>query len=251
MKNQGTIHENSKVRVRNMPVITRTEGYRFPMRLENLNHPKKRFKSIIKSTIIFSFILQIVFVLCIFFWDYYAGQATLGFGRKGETYMGIGMFFIYMISLFLSLIVISAIYKAEQNFGMGVLVFVPYAFIGFFVEYYYEIDVLKGVWAVIGWCLIGLIVGVSANVSFKLLKEQTEIREEYVAGLTGVCMNLVYFLLICIALETFYISGTSFSGPGSFLGVAYFGLPWMLIHGFFGGYLACAMNNRKSHHRRW
>lgn len=245
MKNQVTIHENSKVGVKDMPVTTRTDGYRFPMQLESLEHPKKRLKLIIKWVLIFSFILQIVFVLCIFFWDYYAGQLTLGFGIEGEKYVGIGMFYIYMVSLFLSLIVISAIYKTDQTFGMGVLVFIPYAVIGFFVEYYYEIDVLKGVWAVVGWCLIGLMVGFSADASFKILTNQTGIREEYVAGLTGVLMNLVYFLLVCFALDTFYISGTGLSGPGSFFGVAYFGLPWMLIHGFFGGYLAYAMNNHE------
>ncbi len=229
-------------------MTTNKDGYRFPMCLESLNHPKKRFKLIIKWMITLGLILQIIFFLCIFFWDYYAGQATLGFGIEGDTYMGIGMFYIYTVSFFLSLIVISAIYKTEQTFGMGVLVFVPYAIIGFFVEYYYEIDILKGVWSVVGWCLIGLMVGFSADVSFKVLKAQSGFREEYIAGVTGLIMNLVYFLLVCIALETFYIAGSGLSGPGSFLGVAYFGLPWMLIHGFFGGYLACIMNIRKSYH---
>jgi hypothetical protein len=173
----------------------------------------------------------------------------MGFGVEGDTYMGIGMFYIYMTSLFLSLIVLSAIYKADQTFGTGVLVFIPYTIVGFFVEYYFEIDKLKGIWAVFGWCLIGLLVGFSADISFKFFKEHTGIREEYVAGLTGVLMNLVYFLLVCIAIETFYISGTGFSGPGSFLGVAYFGLPWMLIHGFLGGYLAYAMNHCGLNHQ--
>ncbi|MFX1248292.1 MAG: hypothetical protein ACFFBQ_12980 [Promethearchaeota archaeon] len=231
-----------------MSGTTKTDGFRFPMHLESMTHPKKKFKQISKWAITFSLILQVVFFLCIFFWDYYAGQATLGFGIEGETYMGIGMFYIYVISLLLSLIVISAIYKTNQTFGMGVLVFIPYTVIGFFVEYYYEIDVLKGAWAVVGWCLIGLMVGFSADVSFKVLKERVRMREEYVAGLTGVFMNLVYFLLVYFAIETFYASGTGLSGPGSFLGVAYFGLPWMLIHGFFGRYLAWAMNNHKSHH---
>ncbi|MFX0123857.1 MAG: hypothetical protein ACFFAE_09485 [Candidatus Hodarchaeota archaeon] len=234
--------------VKKLSVTTRTDGYRLPMHLETQIPRKKRIIMITKWSLIFGCMLQIVFFLCIFFWDYYAGQATLGFGIGGEKYMGIGMFYIYMVSLFLSLIVISAIYKADQTFGIGVLVFIPYAIIGFFVEYYYEIDVLKGVWAVIGWCVIGLIVGFSADVSFKILIWQTRIREEYAAGLTGVCMNLVYFLLVCIAIEFFYISGTGLSGPGSFLGVAYFGLPWMLIHGFYGGYLACVMNNLDSYH---
>ncbi|MFX1505630.1 MAG: hypothetical protein ACFFDC_05900 [Promethearchaeota archaeon] len=229
-----------------MPLKTKSKGYRFPIGFES---SRKGFRLIVKWGLSFGCILLIVFFFCVFFWDYYAGQATMGFGVEGDTYMGIGMFYIYMTSLFLSLIILSAIYKADQTFGTGVLVFIPYVIVGSFFEYYYEIDVLKGIWAVFGWCLVGLMVGFSADISFKFLKEHTGIREEYVAGLTGVLMNLVYFLLVCIAIETFYASGTGFSGPGSFLGVAYFGLPWMLIHGFLGGYLACAMNYRESYHQ--
>jgi hypothetical protein len=224
----------------------RMEGYRIPILLESPLTSKDRFKLILKWVSFFSLLLLLVFFLCIFFWDYYAGQATSGFGVEGDRYMGIGMFYIYMTSLFLSLIILSAIYKTNETFGVGFLVFIPYAVIGFFVEYYYEIDVLKGVWAVIGWCLIGLIVGLSADISFKLLQTQTELRHEYVAGLTGVSLNLIYFLLVWIAIETFYIAGTGLSGPGSFLGVAYFGLPWMLIHGFIGGYLAYNLNRNIS-----
>jgi hypothetical protein len=228
--------------MKNIPVTTKSDGYRIPMGLESPIQ-KNGVKYITKVVLRFSFLLQIVFVMCIYFWDYYAGQATAGFGVESDRYMGIGMFYIYVMAFFLSLIVLSAIFKANKVFGIGFMVFIPYAIIGFFVEYYYEIDVLKGVWAVFGWCLIGLLVGLSADISFKLLKEQTSLRERYVASLTGIIMNFTYFVLVAIALETFYLSGNGFSGPGSFLGVAYFGLPWMLIHGYFGGYLAWAMNH--------
>jgi hypothetical protein len=230
--------------VKKMAENTRMDGYRIPVQLGSTYDSKIRFKLLFKWISVYSILLLVVFFLCIFFWDYYAGQVTSGFGVEGDRYMGIGMFYIYMTSLFLSLIVLSVIYKTNQTFGVGFLVFVPYAVIGFFVEYYYEIDVLKGVWAVIGWCLIGLLVGLSADITFKLVKNQTKIRHEYIAGITGVSLNLTYFLLVWIAIEIFYVSGTGLSGPGSFLGVAYFGLPWMLIHGFIGGYLAYKMNEK-------
>ncbi|MFX0152053.1 MAG: hypothetical protein ACFFAJ_14790, partial [Candidatus Hodarchaeota archaeon] len=171
-------------------------------------------------------------------------QLTAGFGIEGERYLGIGNFYIYVISFLLSLIVISAIYKGNQ-FGMGFYIFIPYAIIGFFIEYYYEIvknPVLRGGWAVIGWCLVGLLVGLSADCSFKIFTEKTKLREDYSAGLTGVVLNLTYFFLTWFALEVFYIEPMTFSGAGSFLGIAYFMVPWMVIHGFFGGLLAFWIN---------
>ena len=43
----------------------------------------------------------------------------------------------------------------------------------------------------------------------------------------------------------------SFTDSGSFLGVAYFCLPWMIINAFFGGYCAYTIHyfssRRKSH----
>ncbi|MBY9021381.1 MAG: hypothetical protein KGD67_09995 [Candidatus Lokiarchaeota archaeon] len=54
-------------------------------------------------------------------------------------------------------------------------------------------------------------------------------------------MSLVYFTLVIIALGFFYKAGWgagSFTEPGSFLGVAYFCFPWMLLNAFFGGFTA-------------
>ena len=54
-------------------------------------------------------------------------------------------------------------------------------------------------------------------------------------------MSLVYFTLVIIALGFFYKAGWgagSFAEPGSFLGVAYFCFPWMLLNAFFGGFTA-------------
>ena len=234
----------------NFVIIKGKKGYYFPKSYNSQNHFNERrakFRQTIKWIFIFSLVLQVVLALSIFFWDYYAGQLTVGFGLEGTRYLGIGNFYIYVSSFLLSLIVISAIYKGKI-FGMGFYIFVPYAIIGFFVEYYYELvknPVLRGEWAVVGWCLVGLLVGLSADISFKLLNEKTRIDEDYCTALTGVIVNLLYFLLTWFALENFYIESNIFSGAGSFLGVAYFMVPWMAIHGFFGGYLAFWINNRK------
>lgn len=189
---------------------------------------------------------MILLTICIFFWDFYAGVETKGFGVL-ENNKGLGMFFVYKITYFNSLVVVLAIVKSEK-FGMGFFVWLPYAVIGFFVEAYFELiltEVLINIWAVVGWCSIGLISGFSADLTYKFLKEKTSVKEIYVAGLTGVAINSVYFIGVILALSFFYKIGYAagaFDNPASFLGLAYFGLPWMLINAFFGGFTAYALN---------
>ncbi len=65
---------------------------------------------------------------------------------------GIGMFFVYMVGYFNALIIILPILKIRQ-FGMGTAIYLPYAIIGFFVEYHYEWIKTKSLvspWAVVG-----------------------------------------------------------------------------------------------------
>jgi len=194
-----------------------------------------------------SFLLMMVLNFSIFFWDFFSGTDTQGFGVL-EPYHGLPMFYVYMISYFSSLIVILAILKTEK-FGIGFLVWVPYALIGFFVETYFELilnPVLINIWGVIGYCAFGLLTGLSADLSYKLLSQKTKIRKGYIAGLSGIIMSIAYFVGIIIALNFFYKAGNvvgDFNDPGSFLGVSYFGLPWMLINAFFGGFTAHALHH--------
>jgi hypothetical protein len=186
---------------------------------------------------------MVLLSVTIFFWDFYSGADTQGFGVI-EPYYGIGMFYIYMISFFSSLIVLYAIIKSEV-FGMGFYMWLPYAVIGFFVEAYFELDLLISIWAVLGYSAFGLITGLSADICFKLLNENTKIKKSFIAGISGTFMSFVYFVLVVIALGFFYKSGWgagSFTEPSSFLGVAYFCLPWMLINAFFGGFTAYCLN---------
>ncbi|MFX0174437.1 MAG: hypothetical protein ACFE9L_21370, partial [Candidatus Hodarchaeota archaeon] len=66
---------------------------------------KTKTRHFLKWIFVFSLLLQIVLIFSIFFWDYYAAQLTAGFGIEGERYLGIGNFYIYVISFLLSLIV--------------------------------------------------------------------------------------------------------------------------------------------------
>jgi hypothetical protein len=190
--------------------------------------------------LIHSLLLMIVLNFSIFFWDFYSGTDTIGFGVL-DPYRGMPMFYVYMVSFFNSLIVINAIIKT-QYFGMGFLLWLPYAVIGLFVEAYFELiltDVLISFWSVIGYCVFGLLTGFSADLTYQLLSSKTKLQKKYTAGFTGVIMNLTYFLTVIIAIGFFYKMGWgagSFEDPGSFLGVAYFGLPWMIINAFFGGF---------------
>jgi hypothetical protein len=76
-----------------------------------------------------SFLLIVLLNFTIFFWDFYSGADTQGFGVI-DPYYGMGMFYIYVISFFSSLIVLHAIIKSKI-FGMGFYLWLPYAVIGF------------------------------------------------------------------------------------------------------------------------
>ncbi|MFX1327823.1 MAG: hypothetical protein ACFE91_06735 [Promethearchaeota archaeon] len=205
-------------------------------------------KNFIKIWLICSLLLMILLNFSIFFWDFFSGTDTQGFGVL-EPYYGLPMFYVYMISYFSSLIVVYAILRTRR-FGMGFFLWLPYAVIGFFVEAHFEIEVLISIWGVIGYCIFGLITGLSADISYKFLKEKTSINEKIISGLTGVIMSLTYFLTTIIAIGFFYKAGWSagtFTDPGSFLGVAYFAFPWMIINAFFGGFTAYSIYNFSIH----
>jgi hypothetical protein len=57
---------------------------------------------------------------------------------------------------------------------------------------------------------------------------------------TGVVLGLTTFILVLVAIRFFYIGYQI--GPGSFLGVAYYGLPFLIVNSGFGGYTAYAIS---------
>ena len=196
-----------------------------------------------QTILLFGFLLMIVYALGTYFFDFLAGSATVGFGKMGEVW-GIGMFFIYMIGYFVAIIVILPI-LIFKNFGIGTLIFLPYAIVGFFVEYYYEliaVQALKGVWAVFVWTIIGLLIGLSADITYKFLLKKISIKIKSIT--MGVVLAIGNFVLTFIVLRYCYKVPMQISpvDPGNWFGVAYFGLPWLIINSGFGGFTAYAIN---------
>lgn len=186
-----------------------------------------------------------VFALAIFFFDYYAGAATVGFGVMGPV-PGVGMFWVYMIGYFNALVVILPILLVRR-FGVGAAVYLPYAISGLFVEYYFEwvvTRVLVSPWAVVGWCVLGVAVGFSADLAYRFLP--AALGERWRATLTGVVMGAASFLTTLAAVRFFYVGfdAAAFAAPGTFLGLAYFCLPWLLVNSGLGGYTAYALARR-------
>ncbi|MBU7009786.1 MAG: hypothetical protein HXS46_03790 [Theionarchaea archaeon] len=163
----------------------------------------------------------------------------IAFGTFFDLVTGIGMFFIYIISYFHTLIIVLPILLIKK-FGAGTSVYVPSALIGLFVEYYMEWmrePVLISPWCVVGWSVIFLAVGFSADVIYRILPDQMHERNR--AILTGLFMEVIHFVLILVAVSFFYIPVPD---GESFLSAAYFGLPWLMINSIFGGYTAYALS---------
>ena len=192
-----------------------------------------------QTILIFGILLCVIYAFGSFTFDFYAGTATERFGVMGEV-SGIGMFFIYILSYFIALVVVLPI-LIIRRFGVGLAVYLPYAIAGLFVEYYMEWVVartLVSLWAVVGWCVIGLATGLSADLAYQFLPARFS--ERLRAITTGVVLGFTTFILVLVAIRFFYVEYQI--GPGSFLGVAYYGLPLLIVNNGFGGYTAYAIS---------
>lgn len=191
-----------------------------------------------QTILLFGFLLAVIYGFGSFTFDFYAGTATAGFGVMGEV-GDIGMFFIYVMSYFIALVVVLPILLIRR-FGVGVAVYLPYAIGGLFVEYYFEWVLTRSLinlWAVVGWCAIGLLTGLSADLAYRYLP--VDFNERLRAIATGLAVGVVTFLLVLVAISFFYIERQA--GQGSFLGIAYYGVPFLLVNSAFGGYTAYAI----------
>ena len=188
-----------------------------------------------QTILLFGILLCFIHAFGSFTFDFFAGAATAGFGVWGEV-GGVGMFYIYVLSYFLVLVVMLPI-LIIRRFGVGIAVYLPYAIIGLFVEYYMEWVInpaLVNPWAVVGWCVLGLITGLSADITYHFLPKS--LNERWQAIITSLVLGAMMFLLTLVALTYFYVEPQT--GPGSFLGIAYYGVPFLLVSSGFAGYTA-------------
>src|SRR5512137_1928805 len=123
-----------------------------------------------QTILVFGILLVLLYGIGSFTLDYFAGGATLKFGAWPEV-DGVGFFFVYVLSYFMALVVLLPILRIKR-FGVGLAVYLPYAISGLFTEYYIEwvtLHTLKSLWAVPGWCVVGLAVGLSADLAYRFL----------------------------------------------------------------------------------
>jgi len=194
-----------------------------------------------QTTLLFGFALFIITGLSVFFFDYLAGSATLGFGLSPSSgFQGIGMFYLYMVSYFSSLIVILPSILTRR-FGTATAVFLPYVIVGFPINYYFEWvteHTWVAPWSGLGWTVAFLLTGLSVDLALRYLPGKPT--SAWRSALSGVIMGLVSFIVTVAALDFVYV-GPLPTNAGSFVGIAYFGLPWMVISSAFGGYTAYAL----------
>lgn len=194
-----------------------------------------------QTTLAFGFALFIITGPAVFFFDYLAGSATLGFGVSPSSgFHGIGMFYIYMVSFFSSLIVILPA-LLTRRFGTSTAVFLPYVIIGFPINYYFEWVAERtwvAPWSGLGWTAAFLLTGLSVDLALRYLPDK--LTSAWRTVLAGAIMGLVSFLVTVAALDLVYV-GPLPTDAGSFVGIAYFGVPWMVINSAFGGYVAYAL----------
>jgi hypothetical protein len=172
----------------------------------------------------------------VYFFDYFAGTATVGFARMGAVH-GTGMFFVYMLGAINAVVVLVPVFHL-RFIGAGALVYLGWALIGVPVEYYYEWLIntsLKGPWAVMVWCAMGPLAGLSADLAYRFLPRS--LTPAWRAALTGAVLGFAGYLTTLAALSFLYTVPLSVE-PGSFAGLTYFGLPWLLGHSALGGVVA-------------
>jgi hypothetical protein len=132
-----------------------------------------------------------------------------------------------------------------RRFGVGTVVFLPYAFIGFFTVYYMDyitLHTMLSVWGAVTWCLGGLLTGLAADLAFRFLPNC--ISEKWRAIFVGVTVGLGIYLTPLVAMTFFYIPQPPESHYYLFTTRIVYSLSWLLVNGGFAGYMAYAIHKR-------
>jgi len=132
-----------------------------------------------------------------------------------------------------------------RSIGAGVVVFLPYAIVGFFMVYYMDyitLHTMLSVWGAVAWCLGGLLTGFAADLVFRFLPGCTP--EKWRAILVGATVGLGTYLTPLVAMTFFYIPHPPESHYYLFTTRIVYSLSWLLVNGGIAGYTAYTIRKR-------
>jgi hypothetical protein len=176
----------------------------------------------------------------------------------GERFSGTCMFILmpYFAAIAATIPVIKV-----GRIGAGIGAFVPYAVLGFVPLFYFDwlqSHALRGSWAVFVWSATGPLIGLCADLAYRLTARLGERTRAIVVGASA---QAVWFAVMLVGLNYLYVDPTAADSHARLFDRSwYFTLPWMALNGAFGGYTAHVLSTsfssakvsspRASHPRR-
>lgn len=136
-----------------------------------------------------------------------------------------------------------------RRFGAATAVFLLYATVGAYIEYHMQWVVdrqLSSPWGGLGWGLYGVAVGLTTDVTFRLLP--CSVPPGRRGAITGAISGAALFATTYLAMTTLYASPASQQTHFVFFSMrALFSLPWMILNGAFAGYCATSLAGGSDH----
>ncbi|OHD73446.1 MAG: hypothetical protein A2177_04895 [Spirochaetes bacterium RBG_13_68_11] len=136
------------------------------------------------------------------------------------------------------------------RFGTGVLVYVPYAVIGFvplLLFDWLQDHSLRGLWAVFVWTASSPVIGLCADAAHRL---SARLGDRARAMITGAAVQAATFVAMLLGLTYLYVDPAAADSHLRLFDTAYwFMLPWMMVNGAFGGFAALALAHEAGAHR--
>jgi hypothetical protein len=150
---------------------------------------------------------------------------------------------MYVTPAFFMVLVV--VYPAARlrRFGAATAVFLLYATVGSFIEYYMQWVVerqLVSPWGGLAWGLLGMLVGLIADLTFRFLPAR--VPPSWRGTITGAVAGLAFFATTYVAMTTLYASPASQQTHFVFFSSrAVFSTLWMTSSGALAGYCAMAL----------
>jgi hypothetical protein len=163
----------------------------------------------------------------------------------GEKYSGTCMFLLvpYFAALAATLPVLRV-----GRFGAGLVTYLPYAVLGFAPLFYFDwlqSHALRGLWAVFVWAASGPLIGLCADLAYRLC---VRLPERWRGAVVGAVLQAATFAVMLAGLTLLYVDPTGADSHARLFDTHwYFTAPWMIVNGAFGGFTAwaCAGSARR------